>query len=145
MKKLFFLSTFCLLLFNYITSTPAKIQAKQPINIEKSVSDKGITFTINHYEKKEGKLIIYYTVTSEHSVLKENQIGYQFMDRPHFYVNQKYLNVSFHENQSKINDHKFTGFVSLDLDNIKSEHYNFTFSTDRIADQVGFWKLSFNI
>ncbi|HJV17655.1 MAG TPA: DUF4179 domain-containing protein [Bacillales bacterium] len=148
MKRLFLLSTYCMILISYMVSTPPMIQAEkkeQPINIEKSVTDKDITFTINHYEKKDGKLTIYYTVTSEQSVLKENKIGYQFMDRPHFYINQKHLNVSFRENQSKINDHKFTGFVSLDLENLKSEHYNFTITTDRIAEQVGIWKLSINI
>lgn len=148
MKRLFLLSTYCMILISYMVSTPPMIQAEkkeQPINIEKSVTDKDITFTINYYEKKDGKLTIYYTVTSEQSVLKENKIGYQFMDRPHFYINQKHLNVSFRENQSKINDHKFTGFVSLDLENLKSEHYNFTITTDRIAEQVGIWKLSINI
>ena len=69
------------------------------------------------------------------------------MDRPCFYIDQKYLNVAFRENQSKVNDHKFEGFFSIDADDLKtkSEHYQFTFITDRIANKVGKWKLDINI
>ena len=61
MKKILLFSTLCMLLILNVISTPSKIQAderKQSIKVEKSVSDKGITFTINSYEKENGKSFI---------------------------------------------------------------------------------------
>jgi len=147
MKKFLLFSTLCLLLSSN-TIFPMKIQASQKeqiVNIEKSVSNKDITFTINRYEKKDDKFTIHYTVTSDHFVLRESQIGKPFMEKPWFYINNKRLNVGFDFNQTKINDHKFIGYVSISLDNIKSEHPNFTFKTDSISGQAGNWKISFDI
>ncbi|WHY59894.1 hypothetical protein [Cytobacillus firmus] len=146
MKKILLLSAFFILLFNNMVSTPIQAdQEKQTENIEKSASDKGITFKVNSYEKKDGKLTIHYTVTSDHIVLRENQIGNPFMEKPWFYINNKRLNVWFDFNQTKVNNHKFTGYVSISLDDIKSEHHNFTFKIDSIAGQGGNWKVNFNI
>lgn len=117
----------------------------QASHLEKSISTNGITFTINNYKQQENKLFIYYTVTSKKKISSPKTVGSNFMDRPHFYINDKHLNVSFIEDQTKVDEHKFTGYVAIDLDDIKEKHYKFTFLTDKIANQTGKWKLSFDI
>lgn len=149
MKKAFLLSTICALIsFGSIFTSPAQTQAIEKgkqLDVNNSASDKGIIFTIDSFAKSNGELIIHYTVTSKKSKLKESKLGYQFMDRPHFYVNQKYLNVGFRENQTKISDYKFKGFISIGLHEIKDDHFNFTIVTDKIADKTGVWKLDIKV
>jgi len=147
MKKFLLLTTFSMLLvFNIIVPIQTQaIEKEQHVNIEKSVLDKGITLKINSYEKKDGNLIIHYTVTSDKSVLKDKQLGNPFMDKPLFYLNKKRLNVGFESDQEKVNDYKYTGYVAIDLDDLDKGQSAFTFETDRISNQIGKWKIDFNI
>jgi hypothetical protein len=147
MKKLLLLPVLCTLIMSsilFIAMDAGASQDQQSTEVKKSVSDKGITLTIDYYDKKDGKLNIHYTVTSDKTVLKEAKVEQPFMDRPSFYTNNKFLNVSFFETQNKVNDHKFTGYASIDLNEIKEDKFTFTFATDRISDQIGNWKISFN-
>ncbi|MBD8847306.1 DUF4179 domain-containing protein [Priestia megaterium] len=122
------------------------VEKERYVNIEKSVLDKGITLTINNYTKKDGNLIIYYTVTSNtKSVLKDSQLGSPFMDKPLFYSNKKRLNIGFESDQEKVNDYRYTGYVLIDLDDLNKGQSAFTFETDRISNQTGKWKIDFNI
>ncbi|MFE8065374.1 hypothetical protein ACQKGA_29285 [Priestia megaterium] len=147
MKKPLLLTTFSVLLvFNIIVPMQTQaIEKEQHVNIEKSVLDKGITLKVNSYEKKDGNLIIHYTVTSDKSVLKDKQLGNTFMDKPLFYLNKKRLNVGFESDQEKVNDYKYTGYVAIDLDDLDTNQSSFTFETDRISDQIGKWTVNFNI
>jgi hypothetical protein len=67
------------------------------------------------------------------------------MDKPLFYLNKKRLNVGFESDQEKVNDYKYTGYVSIDLDDLDKNQSAFTFETDRISNQTGKWKIDFNI
>jgi len=148
MKKFLLLAIFSMILvFNVIIPFQTQaVEKEQHVNIEKSALDKGITLTINNYTKKDGNLIIYYTVTSDiESVLKDSQLGRPFMDKPLFYSNKKRLNVGFESDQEKVNDYKYTGYVSIDLDDLDKGQSAFTFETDRISNQTGKWKIDFNI
>lgn len=148
MKKIIMFSTFSILvlsLFNPIFTNAIEKQLSS--HVEKSVFDKGITFTVNQYEITEDKFKIHYTVSSNDATLKEKKIGYQYMDRPHFYINNKYLNVAYHENQKRISNKKFTGTISVDLNEMNNSHdnFNFTIVSDKIMDTVGKWKVSFDV
>jgi len=148
MKKFLLLAILSMILvFNVIIPFQTQaVEKEQHVNIEKSALDKGITLTINNYTKKDGNLIIYYTVTSDiESVLKDSQLGSPFMDKPLFYSNKKRLNVGFESDQEKVNDYKYTGYVSIDLDDLDKGQSAFTFETDRISNQTGKWKIDFNI
>jgi hypothetical protein len=145
LRKILLLPIGFILMFSFMVSLPIKADGKNhQVSIGKSVSDNGITFTINRYEKKNGELFINYTVTSN-SVLRENRIGNHLMEKPRFFINGKRLDVLFDSNQTLINQNKFTGYISISLTDIKSKYNNFTFQVNNISGQSGNWKVNFPI
>ncbi|WP_373893186.1 hypothetical protein [Virgibacillus sp. CBA3643] len=120
-----------------MASSPVKSN-KQP---EKSDSYNGVTFTIDNYEKEGNNLKINYTVTSE-SKLEEGTAKQPFLDRPSFYVEQKFLNTNFSEKITKVNNYKYTGYISLNLGDVEKDYSKLRIKINRISNQVGDWNLS---
>ena len=125
--------------------TISSANTEELTKIQKSDSDSGITITLNDYEKSSDYLTIHYTVTSK-SKLEGDKLGQPFLDRPTLHINQKFLNTSLQEKIQKVGDNKYTGYLSIKLkDDMKADHFNLSFKTNRISNQNGTWKIDFDL
>lgn len=123
----------------FVSST--QTQAKESTNVEKSVTDKGVTFTINNYSVTDNKLLVNYTVESDKDQKLNNST---LIEKPDISINGQRLNVSDTQSHKKVNG-KYQGVEELVLPKGTSDNFDLTFNTDSILNTEGKWTIEFPV
>jgi hypothetical protein len=131
-------------MFSFNEVSAKKIERKL-VNVNKSVTDNGITLTINEAVKDgQERISIEVRIKSEKDI-KLAEPNDMVMERPDISINGGTINAGASYQINKIGKNEYGGMIDIIPDSELPNHYDVKFNVDALLNQPGQWTIDFSL
>jgi hypothetical protein len=131
-------------LFSFNEASAKKIE-RNLVDVNKSVTDNGITLTVSQVMKDGHERISMEVRIKSEKDIKLSEPNDTVMERPDISINKGKINAGSSTHITKIGENEYAGMVDIIPEQELPNHYDVKFNVDALLNQPGQWTIDFSL